>query len=68
MAPERGSVTLDEADKQEVIARTTWRHTMFANLTALEKYELLTRLVRGYQNTKDDALATELFDISLQLA
>jgi hypothetical protein len=41
---------------------------MFANLTALEKYELLTRLVRGYQNTKDDALATELFDISLQLA
>ena len=41
---------------------------MFRNLTGSEKYELLTRMVRGYQNTEDDALAADLFVISQELA
>jgi len=41
---------------------------MFKNLTGAEKYQLLARIVRGYQNTDDDDLATELFDIALELA
>jgi hypothetical protein len=41
---------------------------MFKYLTADEKYELIVLLVRGYQNTQDDNMATELFDLVLELA
>jgi hypothetical protein len=41
---------------------------MFTQLTAIERYELLTRLVRGYQNTPDDDVATELFDLCTSFA
>jgi hypothetical protein len=41
---------------------------MFKNLTASEKYELIIRLVRGYQNTLDDNLAIDLIKLVFELA